>query len=113
MRSQRYHGLRVAFLAAAAVTFAWGWSRNRRFAVAVEGSSMEPTLLDGDLLFATVPVSAAVAPGALVVLEHPSRPGYEIVKRVTRIDGDARVWVEGDNEAASSDSRTFGPVARE
>ena len=113
MRSQRYHGLRFAFLAASALAVAWWWSRHRPFAVAVEGPSMAPTVIDGDLLLATVPRGRALAPGSLVVLEHPQRPSYEIVKRVTRIVDDDRVWVEGDNERASSDSRSFGPVARD
>lgn len=113
MREQRYHGLRFAFLAASAVAVAWWWSKRRPFAVAVDGESMAPTLLDGDLLIATVPDVDALEAGSLVVLEHPARPGYEMVKRMTRTVDDARLWVEGDNEAASSDSRSFGPVGRD
>jgi hypothetical protein len=32
------------------------------------------------------------------------------VKRVLRVDPDGRVWVEGDNPFASTDSRTLGPL---
>jgi nickel-type superoxide dismutase maturation protease len=113
MQEQRYHGLRFAFLAVSAAAAAWWWSRRRPFAVAVEGMSMSPTLLEGDLLIATVPSSRAVSSGSLVVVEHPARPGYEMVKRVVRAVGHDGLWVEGDNAASSSDSRSFGPVERD
>jgi len=57
-----------------------------------------------------------------VVVEHPGRPGYEMVKRVTAVPGesvgertldDDEYWIEGDHEDASTDSRDFGPVRRE
>jgi nickel-type superoxide dismutase maturation protease len=113
MRRQRYHGLRIAFLAVSATVVAWWWTGHRPFAVAVEGSSMAPTILEGDLLIATVPTAGAVAAGSLVVVEHPARPGYEMVKRVIRtVDSDG-LWLEGDNASNSSDSRSFGPVERD
>ncbi len=58
----------------------------------------------------------------MVVVEHPGRPGYEMVKRLTALPGgpvgervleDDEYWVEGDREDASTDSRHFGPVRRE
>ena len=113
MRRQRYHGLRFAFLAASAAMMAWWWAGARPFAVAVEGSSMAPTLLEGDLLIATVPAGRMLAAGSLVVVEHPARPGYEMVKRVVRTVGPDSIWVEGDNVSSSSDSRSFGPVERD
>ncbi len=74
---------------------------------------MEPTLLDGDMLLATVRGPGDVVPGSLVVVEHPDRERYEMVKRVVRTVGPAGLWVEGDNASQSSDSRTFGPVQRD
>ncbi len=59
--------------------------------------------------------------GDLVVVEHPHRPGFELVKRVTRLPGEPvgnrllaadEYWVEGDAPDASTDSRHFGPVDR-
>jgi len=56
-----------------------------------------------------------------VVVEHPERPGYEMVKRVEalpgervgdRILGPDEYWLVGDRPDASTDSRTFGPVSR-
>ena len=58
----------------------------------------------------------------MVVVEHPGRSGYEMVKRVIGVPGD-RVgdgrlgpdawWVEGDHPLGSTDSREFGTVGRD
>jgi nickel-type superoxide dismutase maturation protease len=95
------------------------WWRWRPFRVEVEGESMSPTLEPGDYLLAVR--SAGARRGSLIVVEHPDRPGYEMVKRVgampgewvaDRILGPGEFWVVGDNEEGSTDSRTFGPVPR-
>jgi len=79
--------------------------------VAVAGDSMLPTLSDGDfLLCRKVRGVAGVREGDVVVLERPDRPGLLVVKRVVRREGHGW-WVEGDNAAASDDSRLFGPVS--
>jgi type IV secretory pathway protease TraF len=53
-------------------------------------------------------------------MEHPLRPGFEMVKRVTGLPGDQvdgvvlgpdQYWVVGDRSVESTDSRTFGPVS--
>ena len=78
--------------------------------VAVAGDSMRPTLGDGDwLLCRRAPAARGVRQGDVVVLERPDRPGLLIVKRAVRRDPDGW-WVEGDNAAASDDSRVFGAV---
>ncbi len=41
----------------------------------------------------------------------PRDGSTELIKRVTAADGQA-AWVIGDNPSASTDSRTFGWVAR-
>jgi nickel-type superoxide dismutase maturation protease len=116
MREQRYHGHLKRFLplAAAAMLVWWRW---RPFRVEVEGESMAPTLEPGDYLVAVRP--RRVRRGALVVVEHPQRAGYEMVKRVAalpgervedRILGTDEYWVIGDKEDGSTDSRTFGAV---
>ena len=75
---------------------------------------MRPTLEPGDWAIAVAP--ERVRRGDVVVVEHPERPGFEMVKRVAAVSGDgaadgvARVWVEGDDPSASTDSRTFGAL---
>lgn len=78
---------------------------------------MAPVLAPGDWAMVITPRRFRV--GDVVVVEHPMRPGYEMVKRVVGARGDAvgdrtlgesEWWIEGDFEAASTDSRQFGPV---
>jgi nickel-type superoxide dismutase maturation protease len=77
--------------------------------VAVEGSSMEPTLTNGDRLVVVRRLVPRV--GDIVAVGDPRRPGRLLVKRVVSIDGTAIV-IEGDNARSSTDSRAFGPVDR-
>lgn len=103
---------------AAAYTFV---RRKRPFRVEIEGPSMAPTLLPGDWALAVRP--RRLTRGDVVVLEHPERPGVELVKRVVGVPDDLapdgrilqadEYWVEGDDPPRSTDSRHFGPVARE
>jgi mitochondrial inner membrane protease subunit 1 len=80
---------------------------------------MAPTLLPGDWVLVVTP--ASYRRGDVVVVEHPGRPGYEMVKRLVAVPGDVvaerrlagdEYWVEGDGPA-STDSRHFGPVTRD
>jgi signal peptidase I len=80
---------------------------------------MEPALQAGDFLVAVRP--GQIGRGTLVVLEHPERPGFEMVKRVEAMPGELvgthrlgpeEYWVVGDRQDASTDSRAFGPVSR-
>lgn len=95
----------------------WAFLRYRPARVAVEGPSMAPTLVPGDQLLVVTPRTYRV--GDVVVVEHPGRPGYEMVKRVRGVPGDRvgerllatdEYWIEGDLARASTDSRRFGPV---
>lgn len=81
---------------------------------------MAPTLAPGDWAL-TIPLRHPKV-GDVVVVEHPGRPGYEMVKRLSagptdrvgdRTLGPDEWWVEGDFAAASTDSRQFGPVRSE
>ena len=80
---------------------------------------MEPALAPGDYLMATA--GGAIRRGALVVVDRPGQPGFELVKRVVGLPGDViedrllqrdEYWVVGDTSAWSTDSRDFGPVTR-
>ena len=79
--------------------------------VRVAGSSMEPTLRADDVVL--VWWGARARPEALVVFEHPGRPGLLVVKRAVHRDpaDTGRWWVERDNVAGGSDSWTLGSIA--
>jgi nickel-type superoxide dismutase maturation protease len=88
--------------------------------IEVQGASMVPTLMPGDWALAVT--GRRSRKGQVVVVEHPGRPGYEMVKRVKAVPGervggrmldDDEFWIEGDRADASTDSRHFGPVRRE
>ena len=81
---------------------------------------MVPTLMPGDWALAVT--RRRYRRGDVVVVEHPGRPGYEMVKRVVkgphepvgeRVLAEDEFWVVGDREDVSTDSRHFGPVRRE
>lgn len=93
--------------------------RYRPGRVAIQGVSMAPTLLPGDWMLVVDP--ARFRRDDVVVVEHPERPGYEMVKRLVGLPGDQvdmrvlgpnEFWVAGDFAQRSTDSRTFGPVGR-
>lgn len=119
-----YHRVRkplTAVGAAATVAaLAFALLRWRPSRVEIQGASMLPTLLPGD--WALTAGARRYRSGDVVVVEHPGRPGYEMVKRVTavpgqrvaeRVLGPDEYWIEGDREEASTDSRHFGPVRSE
>jgi hypothetical protein len=70
---------------------------------------MEPTLVDGQGLVAVAGTRARV--GQLRCVEHPERPGFWLVKRVSAVHPDGTMSVLSDNATATlADSRSFGPV---
>src|SRR5918992_1513456 len=54
--------------------------------IEIQGASMAPTLLPGDWALAVA--KRRFARGEVVVVEHPGRPGYEMVKRVRAVPGE-------------------------
>ena len=79
----------------------------------VAGESMVPTLLPGDHVLVWRgfgPLRPRIRVGDLVAVVDPRDPDRVMVKRVAGLAG-TEVFLRGDNEAASTDSRQFGPVA--
>lgn len=78
----------------------------------VTGPSMAPALRHGDQLLVRIGRTRATPPiGSVVVVALPGRPLS--VKRVARRESDGRLWVEGDNPYASTDSREVGALPPE
>jgi type IV secretory pathway protease TraF len=80
---------------------------------------MIPTLRPGDLLAVRLPGPGEPRAGQLVVA---TTDRSDLVKRVVAVPGERvrgrlldrdEFWLEGDNAAGSTDSRTTGPVARD
>ena len=69
---------------------------------------MMPTLAPGDRL--VVVNLGRPRAGDIVALHDPTSPGRLLVKRRDGVSCPAAIEVRGDNEAASRDSRSFGPV---
>ncbi len=102
--------------------------RQRCSTFEVQGWSMAPALLPGDYLLILRLPGAAGWPrrGWMVVARRPERPDLTIVKRVASVEGEAAargagrgeptagagIFLVGDNAAASTDSREFGPAPR-
>jgi hypothetical protein len=71
---------------------------------------MVPALRDGDRLLVWLrPPRRTPSIGRVVLVALPDRPLS--VKRLTSVEPDGRIRVEGDNEFASTDSRSLGPLA--
>ena len=98
----------------------------------VDGISMQPTLnTEGchtDIVFLDRFAASKLQfeRGEVVVLVSPKDPTMWLIKRIVATEGDllkfgrfnefteipeGHVWVEGDNQKVSQDSRHFGPVS--
>lgn len=81
---------------------------------------MRPAFAPGDRLYVDPRPTRPLDVGDVVVLRDPERTDRLLLKRVVRLVRDdasgagpptsERAYVEGDNLAASRDSRHFGPV---
>ena len=89
----------------AAASAALGWVVAHAYAVGVSGSSMVPTLVDGDMLVAYP--ARRVRPGDVVIARFRARPDLLVVKRAIRPYRDGW-WIEGDNSLVTDDSRRYG-----
>ncbi len=99
----------IAFLSGIAA----GIAVSRRYPrFAVSGESMLPTLQANDwvLVDEHAYASRLPKPGHIVVAPDPRQPERLLIKRVAAVDLHGYVQIEGDNAAASTDSRDFGRV---
>jgi nickel-type superoxide dismutase maturation protease len=71
----------------------------------VEGKSMLPTLRPGQTVIAHRVRNFKVGQ---VIIAYVN--GREVIKRITKLEY-GRVFIEGDNPEASTDSRDYGSVA--
>ena len=87
----------------------WLAGRRRRFII--QGDSMLPTLRAEDWVLVEDGFYEQQNPsrGEIVLIEHPQRLGYVLVKRIDSVE-DEDITVLGDNPNGSTDSRHFGPV---
>jgi nickel-type superoxide dismutase maturation protease len=90
-------------------TLVWSALTLRVETVEIAEHSMRPTLDDGDWVVAQRR-PRSVKPGDVVILEHPNRPGFDLVKRVSSIEARGVIVLGDDPSAGSVDSVAFGAV---
>jgi nickel-type superoxide dismutase maturation protease len=83
----------------------------------VSGRSMEPALQAGDLVIVDIWSYRQRSPreGEIVLFYGPQPARRALVKRVVKPPasgdvGSSEIWLLGDNQVISADSRHFGPV---
>jgi signal peptidase I len=72
----------------------------------VEGPSMQPTFISGDIVIARKIKPKDVLVGDVVVVRYQ---GTDIVKRIVSIENN-KLYIVGDNLSASTDSRNYGEL---
>ena len=84
----------------------------KREQVRVEGQSMVPTVLPGDLVLVDPAAYRRKQPsvGDIVLCRHPFRSDVKLIKRVAGLNPDGAMDLRGDNPKQSTDSSTLGAV---
>ncbi len=72
----------------------------------VVGNSMHPTLREGQIVAAHMMRNFKV--GQVVIAFIDTR---EVVKRIAKIENNGRIYLQGDNESESTDSREYGYIS--
>ena len=76
----------------------------------VEGDSMFPSLKNGDLVLINPDFEPKI--GDIVLAAHPFKKSVKIIKRIKEITAENRYFLIGDNPTESTDSRSFGTIAK-
>ena len=82
--------------------------------VRIQGDSMWPSYRDGDVVsFAPRDETYVARVNDVVLVRHPMKDNVLMVKRVSVVQNDGRLFLTGDNPdpTASEDSHNFGPVS--
>ena len=82
--------------------------------VRIQGDSMWPTYRNGDVVpFAPCNETYGPRVNDVVLVHHPMKDSVLMVKRVSVVQHDGRLFLTGDNPdpTASEDSHNFGPVS--
>lgn len=89
----------------------WLWLTGRRKRVRVTGNSMLPLFKPEEELLVDLQAYVNRSPqiGDIVLTTHPDQPDLKIIKRVSAILQNGQIEMSGDNPAASTDSREWGP----
>ena len=79
--------------------------------VKVKGDSMWPTLENGDIVRFEIIDSNVIEPNLIVLFKHPFKKYFNLVKRISSIEGN-KAFLVGDNPDpnASEDSHNFGLI---
>ncbi len=74
---------------------------------------MAPLLLDSDVVFVDIGAYSSTPPqiGDVVVALHPYQRDLQLIKRVTDVTDDGRVFLQSDNPSEGTDSRSFGTIS--
>ncbi len=75
---------------------------------------MSPLYLDGDVVAVDMAAYNVHSPqvGDIVLCKHPFIVDYLMIKRIQSIDAEGRYFLLGENQKASTDSRSFGALDR-
>jgi signal peptidase I len=81
----------------------------------IQGFSMFPTYSDGESInLKKFCSNHKINIGDIVVFNHPLRKNFKLLKRVKKLVGKDKLFVEGDNTdfLSSEDSHNFGLINR-